>query len=117
MTNKQYGHPEFAPLLEEMKKLHSDKNHDYAGGGDPLGNFKRVSAFLAQYPDLNLGDPTVVMLVYAMKQLDAALWMLNTNKIAKVEGITPRLKDLLVYAGLAVCSEKDKQDELICQTQ
>jgi len=37
---KLYGHPRFYELIEEMKQIHSDKNHDYAGDNDPLANFK-----------------------------------------------------------------------------
>ena len=33
------GHPRFYELIDEMKQLHSDKNHDYAGD-DPLSNLK-----------------------------------------------------------------------------
>ena len=40
MTEKRYGHPDFYKLLETMAQVHSDKNHDYAGEGDPLRNFK-----------------------------------------------------------------------------
>lgn len=34
-----YGHPGFYMLLGDMAELHSRKNHDYAGSGDPLRNF------------------------------------------------------------------------------
>lgn len=36
---KQYGHPRFYEILEEMAELHSRKNHDYSGD-DPLSNLK-----------------------------------------------------------------------------
>lgn len=36
-----YGHPGFYELLEKMADLHSRKNHDYAGEGDPLRNFRK----------------------------------------------------------------------------
>jgi len=34
-----HGHPGFYGLLVKMAKLHSRKNHDYAGEGNPLRNF------------------------------------------------------------------------------
>ena len=34
-----HGHPGFYKLLADMAKLHSCKNHDYAGKGNPLRNF------------------------------------------------------------------------------
>ena len=39
---KLYGHEQFYDLLMQMAKLHSDKNHDYAGESDPLRNFKKA---------------------------------------------------------------------------
>ena len=37
---KQYGHPDFYKLLNQMAELHSRKNHDYAGTSDPLKNLR-----------------------------------------------------------------------------
>jgi hypothetical protein len=103
-----HGHPEFLPMLVEKMKLHSDKNHDYAAGGRPLGNFERVAAIFAQYPGLRLNDPVVVMLTYAMKQIDATLWGISAGIEQKIEGPVERLGDVLVYAGIAICALKDK---------
>jgi hypothetical protein len=96
-----HGHPDFLPACIEEIKLHSRKNHDYAAGGDPLGNFKRVAEILAMYPGLMLDNPAVIALVYAMKQVDATLWMLSNGHEAQVEGIKERLQDVSVYAKLA----------------
>ena len=40
MANKYYGHPMFYELLDKMKEIHSNKNHDYSGEGDPFRNFR-----------------------------------------------------------------------------
>src|SRR5262245_17197436 len=72
-----YGHPEFLDILVAQAQLHSDKNHDYAAGGKPTGNFDRVASILSLYPGLKLSDPRVVALVYALKQVDAVLWGLS----------------------------------------
>lgn len=102
MKQDEYaGHPLFKTLTEEELKLHASKNRDYAKGGDALGNFKRVAATLAQYPKLDLGNPVVVALVYMMKQLDAAFWMLSEGYEGAVENIDTRLRDVHVYAKLA----------------
>lgn len=103
-----HGHPEFIPLLVEKAKLHSDKNFDYARGGNPLGNFTRVATIFSQYPNLKLDDPVVVMLTYAMKQIDAVLWGLAQGGENKVEGPIDRLSDVLVYSGIAICALKDR---------
>jgi len=105
----KYGHPRFYEIIDGLKSLHSEKNHDYAAGGDPLGNFRRVSQILALYPNLKLSNPTIVALVYALKQLDAALWMLSNGHSAKVEGIAGRLKDVAVYSILQmILNEEEK---------
>ncbi len=98
-----YGHPFFYVQLAEERKLHSEKNHDYAKGGDALGNFKRVSSILALYPGLDLSNPVVVCLVYMLKQLDAVLWGLSQKITHKVEGYHPRLQDISIYAKIARC--------------
>jgi len=58
------GDPGFIPMFVDLMQLHSDKNFEYAHGGDALGNFNRVAGILAQYPNLKLADPSVVCLVY-----------------------------------------------------
>lgn len=107
---KRHGHPRVYGILEEMAELHSDKNYDYAAGGDPLGNFKRRAAIYAMYPGLDLSDPTVVALVDAMKQLDGALWLLSNKHTAKVEGIVPRLVDNALYSVIAIVNEEEKEE-------
>lgn len=96
-----HGHPDFIPYTIAEMELHSRKNHDYARGGNPLGNFERRAAFYRRYPGLDLGNPVVVALVDAMKQFDAALWMLSQKYDGAVEGINARLKDVSVYVKLA----------------
>lgn len=111
-----HGHPQFVPTLLEKAKLHSDKNHDYAKGGSPLGNFERVGTILSLYPNLDISNPVVVMLIYTLKQFDAVLWGFSNGIEQKVEGPIERLSDVLVYSGIAICALKDKaeQEELAC---
>jgi len=94
------GHPKFQKLTEDELKLHSEKNADYATGGDPLGNFKRVATIFSLYPNLDLSKPAVVGITYMMKQLDAALWMLSQGYEGKVETVDTRFTDVHVYAKL-----------------
>lgn len=95
------GHPRFYELTRAEEDLHSRKNADYAGGGPPMGNFERVSKLLAMYPNFPLNTPHGVAIVYMLKQLDAALWLLATGREGKTEGIGDRLGDIGVYAKLA----------------
>lgn len=105
----KHGHPRFYEILDSLGKLHSEKNHDYAAGGDPLGNFKRRAEFYSRYPGLDLSDPIVVTVIDALKQLDAALWLLSNKHTAKVEGISKRLKDVAVYSIIAMVLDEEKR--------
>lgn len=98
-----HGHPAFVPLTVAEVELHSEKNHDYAKGGKPTGNFDRVAIILSLYPHLKLSDPRVVALVYALKQVDAVLWGLSENIQHKVEGLNDRLRDISVYSKIVMC--------------
>jgi hypothetical protein len=102
------GHQEFIPITLREIALHDAKNHDYAKGGNPLGNFDRVAAILALYPHLNPGDRRVVALTYMLKQLDAVLWGLSEGIEHRVEGLTERLQDISVYAKLVECMESER---------
>lgn len=103
-----HGHPKFLPITLKEIELHSKKNHDYASGGDPMGNFKRSAAILALYPNLKLSDPRVVALVYALKQLDAVLWGLNCDIHHQVEGLDERLGDISIYSKIVMCLNEDR---------
>ena len=103
-----YGHPLFIPLALEELAVHSAKNKDYAQGGDPLGNFKRVSVILSNYPGLDITKPAIVALIYTLKQLDATLWMLAKGYGGEIEGIESRLSDVSVYVKLALILWKEK---------
>lgn len=94
-----YGHERFIELSLDEMSLHSQKNYDYAHGGNPLGNFVRVANILSNYPGLKL-TPPVVALIYAMKQLDAVLWQLSQGYEGAVEGIQDKAQDIHVYVKL-----------------
>lgn len=105
-----HGHPDYLKLTEDELKLHSAKNRDYARGGDPLGNFKRVADILSNYNKLDLADPTVVCMVYALKQWDAAMWMLCQGFEGDVENVESRLTDVYVYTKIARILHREKKD-------
>lgn len=110
-VKKQYphGHPRFADITVGELKLHSDKNHDYAAGGDPLGNFRRQAKMYEMYPGLSLSDPATLAMVYAMKQIDAFFWLKSNGHKAKVEGTGKRLEDVSVYAKLSRIIDEEGQ--------
>ena len=92
------GHPKFVSLCLDEMELHSQKNADYAQGGDPLGNFNRVSLVLLEWgQDI---PPYLVAFIYMMKQVDAVGNMLGQGYEGRTEGIKSRLQDISVYAKL-----------------
>ncbi len=95
-----HGHPDFIKMTLDEIKLHSEKNYDYAAGGDPLGNFDRVAAICDLYPGLKPGDPVVIAIIYELKQLDQVLWSLARGYEGSIEGIIDRLKDISIYSKL-----------------
>jgi hypothetical protein len=103
-----HGHTRFVTTLLEQMKLHSDKNHDYARGGDPLGNFVRVSSMLKLWPNFPYNTPEGVAFIYALKQLDAEAWTMCQGGECKVEGLSGRTDDQAVYANLRRCMRAPK---------
>jgi len=72
-----------------------------------------VATILALYPGLPLGNPAVVALMYALKQVDAVLWGLCQNIKHKIEGAIPRLQDISVYAKLAAIMIKETTPKVV----
>lgn len=97
----------YEELTQQELELYRAKNNDYTQGGDTFGNFKRVSSILVLYPKLKLSNPQVVGIVYLLKQLDAALWMLSEGYQGKVENIDTRLTDVGVYAKIIRLIDKE----------
>lgn len=106
-----HGHPAFVELTLDLLKLHSAKNHDYAGGGPALGNFQRAAAILALYPGFPYDTPGGWALLHLLKQLDAVLWGLARRVEHQVEGLDSRLQDIAIYAQIVRCILRDAVGE------
>jgi len=106
------GHPDYIDDTLEELDLYSRKNTDYTKGGDPFGNFKRVSAILALYPNLKLSNPVVICIVYLLKQLDAVLNMISNDYEGVVEGKQERFRDIGVYTKIAKILDRLMGQEL-----
>lgn len=85
--------PRFHALIEEIKKLHDDKNSDYAHDADPLSNFKRSQAFGV--------EPWRGVLV-RMSDKYSRIEQLAGGKRPKNESLRDTLIDMSVYALLCV---------------
>lgn len=106
-----YGHAQFIPTMLAQVELHSNKNHDYARGGNPLGNFNRVASILALYPNFPVATPEGVAFIYALKQLDAEAWSMCQGGECKVEGLDERTTDQAIYANLRKCMRSERTPE------
>lgn len=91
---KQYGHPKFYKLLEEMADTHSRKNHDYADQGDPLSNFKEVAEIVGITPF------QVVQVFLATKMVRIKQLRTKPN-LVQGESIKDSLMDNAIYSLLA----------------
>jgi len=98
-----HGHPKYVELTLEELELYDVKNHDFALGGDPNGNFNRVSALKKMYPGFDWDSPFGTCIDWFLKQFDAMMWMRCQGTVAKVETIPKRLMDMIVYAKVAIC--------------
>ena len=104
-----HGHPDYLKLTEDELKLHSAKNRDYATGGDPLGNFKRVSDMLTKW-GYSI-TPRDTAFIFLMKQLDAVGNMLGQEYEGQTESIDGRLMDISVYAKLMIILGKEETND------
>jgi hypothetical protein len=107
---KYYGHPDFYKLIEELKEIHSSKNHDYAGEGDPFRNFKLSE---------NIGIPAWKGCLIRISDKFSRLCSFANKEEFKVkdESVEDTLKDLAVYSLICLILYKErlsdkKKDEI-----
>lgn len=103
---KQFGHPQFYKLLDELAELHAKKNAQYASQSNPLGNFQRTAKLADKLfkPDIN--KPLAMALCYMAKQVDAVYDIVGENKKNTVDSLEDKLKDIAVYALLCIILSK-----------
>ena len=102
------GHPEFAAVVLEALKTHSDKNHDYTLGGPVVGNFARVAKILSLYPTFPWPTKEGVLCTYTLKQFDTLLHSLGRQHLLHTESLTERVMDIMVYMGILVCMLRER---------
>jgi len=95
VEKKQYGHPGFYKLLEQMADLHSRKNHDYAGTSNPLKNLRAseridISPFIA----------VIIRLQDKWSRLEE--FVKSGTLLVKGESVVDTLLDNAVYSLLAI---------------
>ena len=97
-----YGSPDFYKIIDELKEIHSNKNHDYAGE-DPFSNFK-ISE--------NMGIPAWKgCLVRISDKFSRLCNFAKSNELkVKDENIEDTFKDMAIYSiiGLILYRERNK---------
>ena len=98
---KYHGHPDFYKLLDEIKEIHSNKNHDYSGEGDPFRNFKLSE---------NMGVPSWKGCLIRISDKFSRLCSFANKEEYKVkdENIEDTLKDLAVYALICIILYRER---------
>lgn len=99
---KQWGHPAFYKLLEQMADLHSRKNHDYAGKNDPLKNLRACERL-----DLKPFLGVMVRLQDKWSRLEE--FVKSGQLMVKNESVIDTLMDNAVYSLLAIILYQEAQ--------
>jgi len=105
---KYYGHPDFVKYVEEMKEIHSSKNHDYADQKEPLSNFRLVYELTLGIPDspFKVSFTRLVEKVLRIKEIAS-----KGNKVIG-ESIIDSLMDLANYSILGRILIEEYEDKV-----
>ena len=98
---KLYGHPKFYEIMKELKQLHSDKNHDYAGTDDPLRNLTACSRIQVSCPKCKHThglEPWIGVLIRLQDKISRLESLAGADPKVKGESILDTLNDTAVYA-------------------
>jgi hypothetical protein len=108
MKQNKTGHPLFEELTKDELALHEAKNKDYRSDTDPLANFKRVAAWMALYPKMNWAQPELVAAIYAQKQNDAYMSLMERGVEGGLENCDTRLQDDHIYKKIMRILHKER---------
>lgn len=98
---KYYGHKDFYKILEKMKEIHSNKNHDYSGEGDPFRNFKMSEV---------MGIPAWKGCLIRMGDKYSRLCSFAEKQEYKVdESIEDTLMDLAIYTVIDIILYRERK--------
>jgi hypothetical protein len=98
-----HGHPEFYKILDELRDLHSRKNHDYAGD-DPLSNLK-----MCEVGGLAGWKGVVVRLTDKISRL--LTFMKKGEFQVKDESVEDTFKDAAIYSILGLVLYRESKNE------
>ena len=95
--------PKFHALVDEIKRLHDAKSHDYAQDGDPLSNLRRAE---------RMGVPAWKGVLIRLTDKWDRLEQLAGGKVPKNESMRDTLIDNAIYSLLAVILLDEKSERL-----
>jgi hypothetical protein len=87
----------FNALAEDEIALNLVKTKDYQSKNDVNANFNLVASMLSLYPDMDWATPEGVAIIYSLKQMDAAIGLLERGEEGGVETVFTRARDVSVY--------------------
>ena len=99
---KYYGHKDFYKLLDKMKEIHSNKNHDYSGEGGPFRNFKMSEAMgIPAWKGclIRMGDKYSRLCSFAKKE----------EYKVKDENVEDTLLDLAIYSLIDIILYRERK--------
>lgn len=103
-----HGHPQFYKLLVQMAELHSRKNHDYAGIGNPLRNFYKCK-------EMGLTPFQGIMVRLSDKWSRLESFLKQGTLEVKDESVKDTLMDNAVYSLLAtILLDEQLKDKKEC---
>jgi len=109
--SKYYGHPKFYKIVEELKKLHSQKNFQYATAENPLGNFERVGRLVQKLFKPHVPKDLGAAMIMMGKQIDAVYEVVGEGKVGTIEHLYDKFKDIAVYSIICmILIEEGKSD-------
>lgn len=94
----RYGHPLFNVIVEEIKKLHEEKNRQYASGDDPLGNFRRTGQIIAKLLKPGINPSLASCLAFMSKQVDGVYELFGESKENTIDSLEDKLLDITIYS-------------------
>lgn len=102
LNKKLKGHPRFHELVQEMSRLHSKKNHDYAGIEKPLNNLKEVEG-------MGISAWIGVGVRISDKYTRMKNFIKNRKFEFKAESFKDTMMDMAVYALLCIILFEEEQ--------
>lgn len=101
-AKREFGHPAFYAVGEEINDLHSEKNRQYATPDDPLGNFRRTGQIIAKMLKPGLDPSLASCLALMSKQVDGVYEIFGEDKKDTLDSLEDKLLDIEVYSRIAI---------------